>query len=332
MLSTAAVVGDSMAAKDDNPAIKEISEKVDGLTKDLANIRKELEILESISDIMKTAEAIDSTLKDSTNDIKKFDKKLDSLATSKESEGINKKMDELVVALKGFETDIHTIKEGKETEVIMKKIDDILVSMSDSEVLGKKLDDLQGYIAGLSSIEEKVEDLANQFTETKEIVGIIVRQLDDIERKYNLSLDKISETAELVAKITESAPKTESPVKDSGKKAPKESTTEEDTEEKKPTISKSKLPSTIDAIMSKLLDLVNPQTEAAFMAESLEDARDELTPMITVTTPVLFQFGKKARELKSYPPTATLNENDIASLNKELKSWASKLKEIAKSS
>jgi len=52
--------------------------------------------------------------------------------------------------------------------------------------------------------------------------------------------------------------------------------------------------------------------------------------MIKGHTPVLFQFGKKARELKSYPPTATLNENDIASLNTEIRAWTSKLKEIAK--
>jgi hypothetical protein len=109
-------------------------------------------------------------------------------------------------------------------------------------------------------------------------------------------------------------------------------TMDEPAQEETPPISKAKLPSTIDALMNKLLEKVNPQTEASDMAESLEEVRDELTPMITVHTPVLFQFGKKARELKSYPPTATLNENDIASLNKEIKSWASKLKEIAKSS
>ena len=297
-----------MAAKDDNQAIKEISEKVDSFNKELVDIRK------------------------SVNEIKKFDKKLDALATSKESEATKKKMEELAAALKGFEDDIQAIKEAKETEVIIKKIDDILLSMSDSEILGKKLDDLQGYVAGLSGIEEKVEDLAAQFTETKEIVGIIVRQLDDIERKYNLSVEKISETAELVAKIAEGEVKVESAPKDTGKKAPKATETKETPEKKTPPVSKAKLPSTIDAIMSRLIDLVNPQTEAAFMARALEDARDELTPMITVHTPVLFQFGKKARELKSYPPTATLNENDIASLNKEIKSWASKLKEIAKSS
>ncbi|MGY5859913.1 MAG: hypothetical protein RTU63_11140 [Candidatus Thorarchaeota archaeon] len=298
-----------MAAKDDNPAFKEISEKVDSLTKELADLRKELE-----------------------NQIKKFDKKLDGLSTSKDSEAATKKMDELAAALKGFEGDIQAIKDAKETEVIIKKIDDILLSMSDSEVLGKKLDDLQGYVAGLSGIEEKVEDLSTQFTETNEIVGIIVRQLDDIERKYNLSIDKISETAELVAKIAESGVAVASAPKDTGKKPPKTTETKETPEKKTPPVSKAKLPSTIDAIMSKLLDLVNPQTEATSMAQSLEEARDELTPMITVHTPVLFQFGKKARELKSYPPTATLNENDIASLNKEIKSWASKLKEIAKKS
>ena len=315
-----------MAAKDDNQAIKDITEKVDALAKELGAIRKDLEILGSISDIAKKTDAIVT----SVNEIKKFEKKIDGLATSKESEATTKKMDEFVTTLKGFEDDIKTVKESKETEVIIKKIDDILISMTETDTISKKLDDLQGYIAGLSGIEEKVEDLTTQFTETKEIVGIIVRQLDDIERKYNQSIEKLAETAELVEKIAAEGPATEGPQKATPKKPAK--TKDEPEEEKKPPVSKAKLPSTIDAIMSKLLDLVNPQTEAALMAESLEEVRDELTPMITVHTPVLFQFGKKARELKSYPPTATLNENDIASLNKEIKSWASKLKEIAKSS
>ncbi|MFW9844940.1 MAG: hypothetical protein ACFFEV_10220 [Candidatus Thorarchaeota archaeon] len=332
-----------MAAKDENQAIKDVSEKVDALTKELASIRKELKTLSSISDIAEKTDAIDTVLKDvqtslspvsklddivtSVNEIKKFEKKLDSLATSKESEANTKKMDELAATLKGFEDDIQSLKDSKETEVIIKKIDDILLSVNETDVIGKKLDDLQGYVAGLSGIEEKVEDLTSQFTETKEIVGIIVRQLDDIERKYNQSIEKLAETAELVERIAAEGSNAETPAK-----KPAKTKDEPEEEEKKPSVPKAKLPSTIDAIMSKLLDLVNPQTEATIMAQSLEDARDELTPMITVHTPVLFQFGKRARELKSYPPTATLNENDIASLNKEIKSWASKLKEIAKSS
>jgi uncharacterized protein YoxC len=327
-LVDAAKVGDSMA--DDNPLIKGISEKVDSLTKDLAAIREELKALGSISDIVKKVETIDSTL----GEIKKFDKVLGGLATSKDSEAVSKKIDELSKAVKGFEGDIQVIKDAKETEVIIKKIDDILLTLVDADVLGKKLDDLQGYVAGLSGLEEKVEDLASQFAETNEIVGIIVRQLDDIERKYNLSIDKINETAELVAEIAAKGPVGTSDTKSTEKKPTKntEDTAKEDKPQKKPPTSKANLPSTIDALMGKLLEMVNPQTEAKDMAVALEEVRDELTPMITVHTPVIFQFGKKARELKSYPPTATLNENDIATLNKEIKAWQSKLKEIAKSS
>lgn len=339
------VAGVSMAAKDDNQAFKDITEKVDGLAKTLEGIRKEIEILGSISDIAKKTDAINTMLKDvqstispvsklddilsSVNEIKKFEKKLDSLATSKESEANIKKIDALAETLNGFEANLREIKDSKETEVIIKKIDDILLSMSETEVLGKKLDDLQGYIAGLSGIEEKVEDLASQFSETNEIVGIIVRQLDDIERKYNLSIEKIAETAELVERIAAASSMTGDSAKGTDSKQAK---SKDESETKKPSVTKANLPSTIDALMSKLLNLVNPQTEAKVMAESLEEVRDELTPMITVHTPVLFLFGKKARELKSYPPTATLNENDIASLNKEIKAWASKLKEIAKAS
>lgn len=278
-----------MAAKDNDAAIKELVEKVENLTEEIASVKEELAALTALSDITEKVDSISS--------------------------------------------EITEIKESKETEVIIKKLDDILISMSESDVVAKKLDDLQGYIAGLSSIEETVQDLSSQFVETNEIVGIIVRQLDDIERKYNQSIEKVSETAEMVTKILESASLIDTPPekKATGKKSSKSTEDEEDVEEAPP-VSKANLPSTIEALMNRLLGLVNPQTEATEMAEALEDVRDQLTTMIKGHTPVLFQFGKRARELKSYPPTATLNENDIATLNKEIKSWASKLKEIAKSS
>ena len=215
-----------MAAEDNTQAIKEITDKIDKLAKELGDIRNGLETLTSISE---KVDGLESELKEvkaaiepvtkldaigsSIDEIKKFDKKLDSLATSKDTAASAKKIDELSTSLKGFEGDIQEIKDAKETEVIIKKIDDILLSLSETDVIGKKLDDLQGYVAGLSGIEEKVQDLSGQFTETNEIVGIIVRQLDDIERKYNLSVEKISETAELVSKIAESGTKSEAPTK-----------------------------------------------------------------------------------------------------------------------
>ena len=286
------LVGNDMGPED-NAAIGEILEKVDTLAEELASIRKDLAVLGSIP-------------------------------------GIAKKVDGLISSANEIGETMQGIHESKEYEVIIKKLDDILIGMSEPEVITKKLDDLQGYIAGLSGIEEKVEDLSSAFRETQEIVGIIVRQLDDIERKYNLSIDKISETAETVARIAEGA--SSAPAKATERKTTKNDEESAPMPEKKAPVTKSSLPSTIDALMDRLLNLVNPQTEATRMAEALEEVRDELTSMLQGHTPVLFQFGKKARELKSYPPTATLNENDIAGLNKDIKSWASKLKEIAKSS
>ncbi len=285
-------VGNDMCPED-NAVIGEILEKVGTLAEELASIRKDLGALGSIPGIAKKVDGLTS----SANEI------------SKTMQGIH---------------------ESKEYEVIIKKLDDLLISLSEPEVITKKLDDLQGYVAGLSGIEEKVEDLSRAFQETQEIVGIIVRQLDDIERKYNLSIDKISETADTVARIAEGASST--PTRATERKTHKNDEEAVSVPEKKVPVPKASLPSTIDALMDRLLNLVNPQTEATKMGEALEDVRDELTSMIQGHTPVLFQFGKKARELKSYPPTATLNENDIASLNKDIKSWTSKLKEIAKSS
>ena len=303
-----------MAAKDNDAVIEDLVEKVDNLAEELASIKEELSALCTLSELKGTIEELKSSSEDAT-------KKIERISTT---------VDDMAGSMKG-------IADTTETDVIIKKIDDILLSLTESDVVANKLDDLQGYVAGLSTIEEKVLDLSNQFDETNEIVGIIVRQLDDIERKYNQSIDKISDTADMVTKILESASLTGSTSdrKPTGKKTTRGADEEEEEEEapkEKPTVSKANLPSTIEALMNRLLELVNPQTEATEMAEALEDVRDELTTMIKGSTPVLFQFGKRARELKSYPPTATLNENDIATLNKEIKSWASKLKEIAKSS
>jgi chromosome segregation ATPase len=329
---------------DDDVDIGEIVEKVEALTEALGEIRKLLDVLDSVPDIAEKVESLGSQIgevqsslepvakaDDVTSSLDDVKTAIDDVKEAIDSESIGEKVEKLTKSMGKLEESVLELSESKETEVIIKKVDDILISTSELDVITKKLDDLQGYIAALSGIEEKVEDLSNAFQETQEIVGIIVRQLDDIERKYNQSIDKLNETAEIVSKLAETA--STASAKAPEKKAQKN--TEADVlpePEKKTPVSKASLPSTIDALMERLLELVNPQTEATEMAEALEVVRDQLTSMIQGHTPVLFQFGKRARELKSYPPTATLNENDIASLNKDIKSWASKLKEIAKNS
>jgi predicted nucleic acid-binding Zn-ribbon protein len=278
-----------MATENNAAAIEKIQKKVDGLSEELASLRKNVE------------------------------KKLDD--TAKSLKGLDK-------TVTGIDSAVKEVKDSKESAVIIKKIDDILVSLADGEVVPKKLDDLQNYIAEFSGIEEKVQDIASQFEETKEIVGIIVRQLDDIERKYNVAIDKVTEAVETLTEFV----KSESDASSEPKKPPKKPKETKDETPKVKAPDKASLPSTIDALMDNLMTLVIPQTEATEMAEALEEVRDELTTMIKGHTPVLFQFGKRARELKSYPPTATLNENDIASLSREIKSWKSKLKEMTNSS
>ena len=295
-----------MATEKSDVVAKELQEKVDKLSEELSS---------SVSDMDKKIESLS----------KDIGKKIDDLAKSLKGLDSTKKIDDLAKSVNGIGSAVKEVQDSKESAVIIKKLDDILVTLADSEVVPKKLDDLQNYIAGLSGIEEKVQDLAGQFDETKEIVGIIVRQLDDIERKYNVAIDKVTEAVEALSEFIKSAPPLEE--KKPTKKPPKEK------EEKTPEIKvpdKASLPSAIDSLMDNLMTLVTPQTEATEMAEALEEVRDELTTMIKGHTPVLFQFGKRARELKSYPPTATLNENDIASLSREIKSWKSKLDEIAK--
>ena len=300
-----------MATEKTQAAIEETQTKIDKLSEELAELRKELSAFTSVPEL---------------------DKKIDVISEHIEKASgsdVGERLEDIVKSVEGIDSALKDIANSKESTVIIKKLDDILVSIADNEVVPKKLEDLQNYIAEFSGVQDRVQDLANQFEETKEIVGIIVRQLDDIERKYNLAIDKVTEAVETIMDFVSSQPAAEKEPSKTEKKQSKES--EEEAPKVKPP-DKASLPSTIDALMENLMTLVIPQTEAKEMAEALEDVRDELTTMIKGHTPVLFQFGKRARELKSYPPTATLNENDIASLSREIKSWKSKLKEVATSS
>lgn len=286
-----------MPAKDDKIDVSKLGEKMDNIADDISKLRKVLDKKDNskkIDDLAKSVKGIDSTLQD--------------VATSKETEVLFKKVDDLLITMSDIDSGMKEIK-----------------GSSDLDVFGKKFDDLQQYIAGLSSLEEKIGELSNSFSETKEIVGIIVRQLDDIERKYNQAIDRIDEAVDMFTQIAESEVK---PVTTPPGEIEEASTNEKE----KPALAEGVAPATIDALMKDLLTLVNPQTEAKEMAGNLEEVRDKLTSLIEGHTPVLFQFGKRARELKSYPPTATLNENDIASLSKDIRGWTKKLKRIAKDS
>ncbi|MFX0107522.1 MAG: hypothetical protein ACFE7R_04495 [Candidatus Hodarchaeota archaeon] len=342
-----------MSGNEENAALADLEKKIDKLTEELDAVKSELKGLASIPAIEKNINGFGTDLKEIGKSVKSFETELGKMNKSKDSEIITKKIDGVSDSLKGIESNVSEILDSKEMAVLFKKMDDILVgvtdignainesgsiadmnkkldnvlnSMNDSDVIGSKIDDLQQYIAGLSNIEGTIQDLSGSLTETNEIVGIIVRQLDDIERKYNASIEKLNEAMEFIksALVAEAHEEEKKPTKKPGKKAEKKEEPEEEDLAGKP------LPTAIEEIMKALLAEVTPQTEAREMATALEDVRDRLTSMISGHTPVLFQFGKRARELKSYPPTATLNENDIASLNTDIRSWTSKLKEIAK--
>jgi len=283
----------------------------------------------------------EGSLGDLQKKLEHLTEELDSLKEEvhQQTESVSK-IDELMASVQGIDSTMRETLASRETEVLFRKMDDILISVKDVDAilregregqdgaLGKKIDDLQHYVASLSTLEEKFEELTRAFSETQEIVSIIVRQLDDIERKYNKTLDEVTKVVGIAGKGTEEAPKPEK--SKAGKAERKEQQTswaeageEEETRE-------SVTPATIDSLIDDLLKLVRPQTQADKMAKALEEARDKLTVLIPGHTPVLFQFGRIARELKSYPPTATLNENDIARLNKEIRGWAQKLKELTK--
>lgn len=332
-----------------------LEEKVDKLAESLATIVNELKVLSSVKDLTKKMSSLEAEVKDMKKtltpvskiddllaSVSGIDKNVVAIGESREYEVVLKKIDDLLMSSQDLDSGLAEIKDskvlgelGKKVEAVSSSVSSISKSIEDVrsgrnlETLEKKIDDLQQYVAGLSSLEEKIQDLSGTFDETREIVSIIVRQLDDIERKYNKSVEEISKVVETVSRVSSTTDEAPSITKTT-KKSSKATKRKEPEKKTPPVIEEVVLPGTIDGIMKHLLEKVSPATEAVEMANALEDVRDRLTTMISGGTPVLFQFGKRARELKSYPPTATLNENDIARLNSEIRTWSTKLKEVSR--
>ncbi|MHA1740918.1 MAG: hypothetical protein ACTSVD_02375, partial [Candidatus Thorarchaeota archaeon] len=293
--------------------------RIDSLEKTVEKLVSEISDLREVVKALSEDSGVSDSVKELGQSVAEMKSQLDGIA----------KIDDVLSTIGGLRDEISAMKESSASDEMNKKLDDILSSISglgksiqqvhdrqDMSDITSRLDDLHKRLEVLTGLGERVDELHSTFEETKEIVSIIVRQLDDIERKYNKALSEVSEALALVRKVAESGPP---PVT-----APTEPTPppERAPPKKKPRkVSGKALPSTIDAIMEQLLELVTPHTEAVEMARALEETRDRLTDLIKEHTPVIFQFGKMARELKSYPPTATLNENDIARLNKEIRSW-----------
>jgi len=341
--------------KEKDATADELEEKVDKLAVSLDTIINELKVLSSVKNMAKKIGSLEAEVKDIKKalapvskiddllaSVNGIDKNVVGIVESREYEVVLKKIDDLLISSQDLDVGLAEVKDSKALGELGKKVEAVSSSVSDIsknieqvragrnlETLENKIDDLQQYVAGLSSLENQIQDLSGTFDETREIVSIIVRQLDDIERKYNKSVEEIRKVVEDVSQVTRSVVEPPSGTKTIKKTA--KVTKHKEIEEKTPLAPEEvALPSTIDGIMKHLLEKVSPATEAVEMADALETVRDKLTTMISGGTPVLFQFGKRARELKSYPPTATLNENDIARLNSEIRNWSTKLKAVTK--
>ncbi|MHA1959379.1 MAG: hypothetical protein ACW99U_04070 [Candidatus Thorarchaeota archaeon] len=336
-----------MPSDDTDTTVAKLEKKVDKLSDAMSSIATEIKALSTLPEISKAV----GTLSD---DLKKVKKQLGpvakvaeivtsveglvaSISELKESQGI---FDELKESVAGLGTGLEGLKQSSNIEEHDKKADELSASVAalhsafktsieqdEPQLLVKKIDELQQYVADLSGLEEKISELSGSFDETREIVSIIVRQLDDIERKYNKALEEVSKALEEMTKRAEKSPKAEPPPK---KVKPKKETPKKEEAKEPEPLGVEGLPADVDELMDRLLKMVSAQTEAKKMASELEVTRDKLTTLIEEHTPVIYQFGKRARELKSYPPTATLNENDIARLNKEIREWKIKLLEVTR--
>ncbi len=283
-----------------------IFKKLDEILLSLTDVKDEIDSSKSISD--KKFADLQDQLSELTSDEDVVDK-LESIDSRLEDgrEDFGQKIEDILGSVVGLGNTMNKIKDSSESDVIQKKIDSI-----------------ETYIADLSTLEDRFHDLNSSIVETKEIVGIIVRQLDDIERKYNKTLEKVDNAITLVEETTD---KMGTSITRQEKKT--RAISEKETEDETTAAPKNDMPEDLDSLMQYLLDMVDADVEANEMAAAIESVRDQLTTIIDTHTPVLFKLGKRANELKSYPPTATLNENDIARLNSEIRGWREKLTRIS---
>ena len=341
-------VAEMKAALETLSTLSDIDEKVSSMEEKIEDVSSQMEPVSKVDDLLESVDGLEKAIdkSDTSKEINAIDKKVDGLSKNlealdkevskildaKETEVMFKKIDDVLIAVADLKADMEAVTDASQTEELEKKTDALLEKIESVDeginevkgpkldVLEKKIEDMQQYIAGLSVLEERLDEMSVSFSETKEIVSIIVRQLDDIERKYNKTIEDLSEALD---KLDDAQSNSTEP-----KKKPPQEKTESKKNREPESASQEELPSDIDGLMTSLKGLVNPKTEAKEMAKALEQVRDKLTTLIEGHTPVLFQFGKRARELKSYPPTATLNENDIARLNKDLRDWSKKLDKV----
>ncbi len=313
-------------------SVETLGESVAALDKKLEPVARTDDILKALTDlagiVREVRERVDWTPIEER--IAALEKQVQQVAERVDTSSVMEKIDSV-------ERQVQQVAERVDTSSVMEKIDSVekqvqqVAERVDTSSVMEKIDSVEKQVQQVVGLEERLDRLSDIFNETREIVSIIVQQLDDIERKYNKALEEVKKALALTAKVAQQAAPAEVETAPAAAVAPKRKPTAEKakTARKGEPVPEKEIPATIDTMMEHLLSKVTPHTEAAEMARLLEETRDRLTDLIKEHTPVIFQFGKMARELKSYPPTATLNENDIARLNKEIRAWAAKLKEIA---
>ena len=186
--------------------VKDLEKKIDGLAQDIEKLNKRITPLDDLPDLMKKIDSLTKELEVIKSKVED-DEKLDSLAKdistikeSKEMDVLFKKIDDLLLSVTEMGSKVDDANSSEGISTLDEKFDGFSTSITElttnieqlrdsdsTEVIGKKIDDLQQYVAGLSALEEKVDSMASAFSETKEIVGIIVRQLRISARPWKSS-------------------------------------------------------------------------------------------------------------------------------------------------
>jgi len=131
-----------MSGEKTDAALESIEKKIDNVTDELASVKKELAALSAVKDIEKKVDELASDIIE--------------VRDSKEMEVLFKKMDDVLVGLSELTNEM---SDSSTADDVGKKIEEMASSFS-GEAISAKIDELQQYVAGLSGLEETVQEVS----------------------------------------------------------------------------------------------------------------------------------------------------------------------------
>ncbi len=215
-------------------------------------------------------------------------------------------------------------------------------SNENKEIIAK-LKKIENKLEELSSMQSTINELREFTEEIREIVAIIVQQMDSLERKYNKALNQIEsflasqktavhETAAVVSseeksKETSSEPYISTASTISSSQIISHSVPEPERDSIELESLNSESPTAI-GILTELKSKISVNLDAHELSRTMEILRDRMPDLLPTYLPLLFEMGKWSKNLKSYPEGQTLNDADVNALKSDIDSWIQRIEKV----